>query len=228
MLGQGPLPEAPPLGMEPMEALKRHQTPASLASAPHSQLSPQQQHLSLLPQWWQGLASLLVPPPSLCLDASPFQALFLQKALVQQPSCCQTAACSQTCQQQQPSHRCTRPNCPSKMDGNWHPPLAAALPVLLVQDLHVTRRGLEPSHPYSSSSGTGATEREPRILRLYQQSSTLLFYQVTLIGTPASAPWRRLSLCLVVFVWPWLRPLLQLPLTGCPWLRGTGAHSKSA
>jgi len=73
--------------------------------------------------------------------------------------------------------------------------------------------------------GPVATKREPRILRLYsfgavvlpeedQQSPLLLFYQVSLNGTSASAPWHRLSLCLVVFVGPWLRSLLQLPLTG--------------
>jgi len=165
-LGPRPFPEAPPLGLEPMEAPQRCQTPACSTSAPPGQLGPQQQHLSLLPQWWHRLTSLLATPSSLCPDTPPLQALFLQKALVQQSSCCQTKACSKTRTQRLPSHRYARANCPSEMDGNWHPPLVALPPVLLVRDPHATQRGLEASHPYSSPSGPGATEREPRILLL--------------------------------------------------------------
>jgi len=165
-LGPWPFPKAPPLGLESVEALQRRQTPACSTSAPPGQLGPQQQHLSLLPQWRQGPTSYLATSSSLCPDTPPLQALFLQKALVQQSPCCQTTACSQTRTQRLLSHCYARANCPSEMDDNWHLPLVALPPVLLVRDLHATRRGLEAPPPYSSPSGPGATEREPRILCL--------------------------------------------------------------
>jgi len=76
--------------------------------------------------------------------------------------------------------------------------LASCLPsVLLVRDLHAIRRGLESSHPYSSSSGPGATEREPRFLRFYsfrtvvppeegQLFLLLLFLPVSLIDNSSN------------------------------------------
>jgi len=185
-----------------MEAPQRRQTSACSTSASRSQLGPQQPHLPLLPQWWPRPTFLLATPPSLCPHTSPFQALFLQKALVQQSSCCCSTACSQTRTQRLSCHRYARANCPSEMDGNWHPPLVASPPVLLVRDLHATRRGLEASPPTllhldlvllkespgsfaSCSFGTVVLPEED------QQSPLLLFYPFPLIGTPTSAPWHR-------------------------------------